>query len=183
MSEKNIGIIGTLNIRYAPQNAATGTAVASQAADEELVKTFFYNTTYNTITQNASGPIPALANIQDLDRRWFTCLWKMLLYIVAKPTLGKVTDHLPPGFSGAQPLLYVFDCVPDITIKDQVQISIYPSALDGHGMTWDALAKTLLIYGTRIAEHEEGWESEQLVVTHEGVVTAKIGIAVVGGNG
>lgn len=77
---------------------------------------------------------------------------------------------------------YHFQCAPeDPTNKDQIDVYIYWTKRAEYRLTWNALAKTLLIFGTRVAEGGD-WNREQLVV-HQDVVTAALGISLDGASG
>ncbi|KAL8991922.1 MAG: hypothetical protein Q9188_007680, partial [Gyalolechia gomerana] len=165
--EEYHGLAGTLEIENSPQAAATTTPAGPDKEGKEFQKTLFANETYNSMTQSSHSPDslgPALAVSNIFESRWFTCMFSTLLYIIAKATSGSVTDVLPPP-RGPDPLIYHFRCAPGLSNKDQVDIYIFPSARQSqYPLTWDALAKTLLIFGTRVAQDEDGWESVQLVV-------------------
>lgn len=177
--ENNRWRIGTLEIKNSPQAAAMS---APQDEDNALAKILYPNETYRAIARPSQSP--ALAVSDGFERRWFTCLFKMLLYIFAKSSSGNVTDVLPPPASGPNPRIYGFECVHAGRNLGKVSLAVYPTAWQSQNQaTWGSLAKTLLIFGTRVAEDEDGWDTEQLVVTHSGVVTATIRITVDEGNG
>ncbi|KAL8710561.1 MAG: hypothetical protein Q9225_007266 [Loekoesia sp. 1 TL-2023] len=182
--EDNRGRIGTLEISNSPQAAAMA---ASQDEDNALAKSLYPNETYRAIARpspSTNGRSPALAVSDGFERRWFTCLFKMLLYVFAKPSSDRLTEALPPPAYGPNPRTYGFRCVRDGHDQGKVNLAVYPTAWQSRNQaTWDSLAKTMLIFGTRVAEDEDGWDTEQLVVTHEGVVTATIRIIVEEGNG
>ncbi|KAL8925034.1 MAG: hypothetical protein Q9208_003718 [Pyrenodesmia sp. 3 TL-2023] len=181
--ENNYRSIGALDVADIPQS--TGTPSEAQA-DKDFEKILFANEPYSTTTRpdsNANGPASALAIPTEIERRWFKCLSKMLLYIVARPTSGSVASELPPYPFSTDVRTYHFHCAPeDPNNKDQFDVYIsWTSKIAEYRLTWDALAKTLLILGTRVAQGGD-WDIEQLVV-HRDVVTAALGITLDGASG
>ncbi|KAL8908531.1 MAG: hypothetical protein Q9207_000741 [Kuettlingeria erythrocarpa] len=177
ISDKNDQSIAILQVANIPQDSG---APPKAPAYKALEKVLFANESYGTMTRrkrNANGPGLALAIPTEIERRWFTCLYSMLLFIVARSTTGRVALELPPFPFSTDIKTYHFTCDPeDPTNKDQIDVYISPASREArHGLTWDAMAKTLLLFGTRIAEDGD-WESEQLVV-HQDVVTAALGIS------
>lgn len=177
LSDNNDRSIAILQVANVPQDSG---APPKAAADKALEKVLFANESYSTRTRrnhNGNGPGLALAIPIEIERRWFTCLYSMLLFIVAKPTTSRVASELPPFPFSTDVKTYHFTCDPeDPTNKDRIDVYISSASRDArNGLTWDALAKTLLLFGTRIADDGD-WESEQLVV-HQDVVTAALGIS------
>ncbi|KAL9023358.1 MAG: hypothetical protein Q9196_007252, partial [Gyalolechia fulgens] len=162
--EGDNGLAGTLEIENSPLTAG------SRQEAEQLRQILHANETYNSAAQSSHSLVsqgPAFVGSRILEKRWFTCIFRTLLYIVAKATSARVTDVLSPP-PGPDPVVYHLDCVPGLSNKDQMDIHIFPRAGQSeYPLTWDALAKTLLIFGTRIAQDEDGWESAQLVVADD----------------
>lgn len=95
--ENNHQSIGVLEVADIPQ--PTGTP-SKALTDKDLEKLLFANKSYSTTTQpdySANGPAPTLAIPTDIERRWFMCLYTMLLYVVARPNSGNVASELPPS--------------------------------------------------------------------------------------
>lgn len=184
LSENNRRKFGTVEIANSPEAAA---ASSTAPEDKQLEKTLFANKTYSTIArsgQNANGQKTALAVPEDMEKRWFTCLSKFLFYIVTKMPQGNVASDMPPSPFGRNTKTYRLKCVPgEVSNKDQIDVTIYPiTRQDQYRLTWDALAKTLLVFGTRVAEVEDTWDTEQVVIHADNVVTAALGIRVDKGN-
>ncbi|KAL8933916.1 MAG: hypothetical protein Q9216_006157 [Gyalolechia sp. 2 TL-2023] len=181
ISEKHEGLAGTLEIENSPQATTITNPAGPGKEAEQLEKMLFANESYSSITQPVLSPNskgPALAVSSSFERRWFTCISGTLLFIIAKGPLGSVTDVLTPP-PDPNPVTYQFNCAPGRSNHDQVDIQLFPTAgQDQARLTWNVLAKSLLLLGTRVAENEDGWELAQTVLTDEGVPAASLKIRV-----
>ena len=173
ISEPNVGWTGTLEVINSPQNTVTAPL---QQQVQALERILFANETYSSVAQS-SPRSNTLAVSRQFERRWFTCLFRTLLYIIKNAFPSSVLEVLPPPASGDS--TYHFNCDAGSGNKDQTNISIYANARrDRYQLTWNSLAKTLLLYGTRVAEDEAGWDTTQLVISYTGVTLAGINIRV-----
>ncbi|KAL8752050.1 MAG: hypothetical protein Q9184_005864, partial [Pyrenodesmia sp. 2 TL-2023] len=114
--ENNGRSIGTLEVADIPQ--PTG-APPKALTDKDLEKVLFANESYSTTTRsgrNANGP--PLAS-------WFTCLYTVLLYLVARHTSGNVASELPPYPFSTDIKTYHFQHAPeDPSNNDQINVYI-----------------------------------------------------------
>lgn len=177
--------IGTSEIDYTPQSSAAATSAGSYKEEEQLRSNFFPNSNDSSVASpngSADNATPKIAVSKDFERRWFTCVSTALLFILEKTPSDRVTDTLPNPTS--EPISYHIDCVPNARHKDRVVFVIYSGASQPQRhFTWDALAKTLLIFGTRVAEDQDGWDSAQAVVAEDRTVTGLLVIRIDSTNG
>lgn len=146
--------VGILEIDYSQQTTATATSAGLHKEADQLRNILFSNSTDNSVViqnHDANNPSPKLAVSGGFEKRWFACIHSTLLYIISKPSSDTVTDTLPNPTS--KPIVYHLECAPFVTRKDRMDIYIYPKARElQHRLMWDVLAKTLLLFGTRVAE-------------------------------
>lgn len=96
--------MGVVEIKNSPEAAATASSSAPPE-DKQLEKILLVNETYSTASHpgvSANGGAATLAVPRNMERRWFTCLYKLLLYIVAKHPSGSVANILPPSPPGPE---------------------------------------------------------------------------------
>ena len=175
--------IGAVTISNEPEAGSLSPAIP----DKELETILFKNGTSSAITKpsdGTQGQISPLVTPNDIEGRWYTCVSKFLFYIVQHSTIGNARDELPgPGpAAGPSWRTHHFDCVAGETGRDQIEVDVYrPAESKEYQLTWDALAKALLVFGTRVAEIEGSWDSKEMV--YDGmVIAAALSIKVRGGT-
>lgn len=151
--------------------------------DKELERQPTPNETSTVVfhpSDGVEGQRFAFRGPNDPEKRWFSCAVTLLFNIVQHSWSGRVTDHLPGPRPGSHSITHQFDCIAgDPSFKDRVDVAIYSSAEQSrHRLTWDVLAKALLVFGTRVAELQEGWEGTEQVFVGD-VPTATIAIILV----
>ncbi|KAL9603586.1 MAG: hypothetical protein Q9219_001089 [cf. Caloplaca sp. 3 TL-2023] len=174
--------IGDFKIRNLPQTASSAGSVSQKPRLEhtELEKAFSANGTFSTVSQADLSPADrnsALAASDEYQSRWFRCLFRTLLYVYEKHSQDNVADTLPPPSREPNPNRYNFACSTDESQGDEMIIYMYPSAARPENrMSWNVLAKTMLIYGTRVAEDKDGWGTKQIALTRQGVTIGAVAV-------
>ena len=141
----------SINSTYASYQSFSWTVQQSNAHNVDVEKSLQANETFSSLFQ-PDGQDPAVQVPNDIKRRCFTCLSRMLLYIVAHTKTSRVAYNLPPASGGgASPhSTYHWDCeYRPTTAKDHFHISIH-SAAKAHRLTWKVLLEEVLLFGASV---------------------------------
>lgn len=167
--------VGFLSI----ENRARASDTASSAVpyDKRLEEALWPNGTFNAVTQSGHA-LAVKTPSNNMERRWFTCLTTMLMYIIANPTTALVADTLPPHSSSAT---YHFDCNPrPPTTTDKIIVTIFAAAAH-HRLTWKVLVEELLIFGASVSMGYS-WDTTG-AVWNGGILLATLKVSVEGSGG
>ncbi|KAL8766795.1 MAG: hypothetical protein Q9209_006534 [Squamulea sp. 1 TL-2023] len=150
INENAHGSIGTVDIIDVP-----GAASMAQSSIMALERTFRANETFNSVLQPGDQNSALRITPDEMERRWFGCIYKMLLFIVEHPISDLVAITLPlePLDPSSSPpsKTYRFRCVPhDPRIRDYVDVTLYVAAVTRF-VTWKLLADELLLLGSGVA--------------------------------
>ncbi|KAL8801413.1 MAG: hypothetical protein Q9182_004477 [Xanthomendoza sp. 2 TL-2023] len=130
------------------------------------------NTSHSRSDVDSTGlPIPRIA-----IKRWLVCFARFLLFVFQHPAPGYVTDE--PAMS-AEPAKYTYETSCG-SGRDQFLITIYPEA-NAHSawrMSWDRLARAMLLWIVEVATRGEYLYLQEKVVKEGGVTQAILFISI-----
>ncbi|KAI4156339.1 MAG: hypothetical protein L6R39_001124 [Caloplaca ligustica] len=170
--------LGSVEIQNSPQAGA----VPPRRPDYQELGTILSAKKTSNVRDRPSDHARSRSSVRmvadDWERRWFTCVAKFLFYIVRNSVSASVTDEMPGPMPGKMTETYRYACMPNHpNFKDLVVITIFPTAAQlQYRLTWNDLAKGLLVFGTKVAERQGGWDTMEFVLVN-GVPVATLEIA------
>ncbi|KAL8855468.1 MAG: hypothetical protein Q9178_007879 [Gyalolechia marmorata] len=145
---RNIGRVEIFNQSEQTDSASSNMLPLFQI----LEKTFWANTTLNSVLKPGNQQSSALQVTSDeLERRWFGCLSRVLFRMLERPKTDLVVEELPsdaPSDPERQVKTYVFKETDDP--KDYLVLAMYPEFATQR-LTWERLVEQLLLWGAKVS--------------------------------
>ncbi|KAL8905366.1 MAG: hypothetical protein Q9171_006696 [Xanthocarpia ochracea] len=119
---------------------------------QNLEKTFWANTTLNSVLKPGNQESSALKITWDeLERRWFDCLRRVLLHILQRPKSDLVVEELPSDIpSDPERHVKTYEFKETHDSKDFLVLVMYPEFATQR-LTWEGLVEQLLLWGTKVS--------------------------------
>ena len=145
---RNIGRVEIFNQSDQTDSASSNMLPLFQT----LEKTFWANTTLNSVLKPGNQQSSAVQVTSDeLERRWFDCLRRVLLQMLERPKFDLVVEELPsdaPSDPERHVKTYKFRESDDS--KDYLVLVMFPEFATQR-LTWESLVEQLLLWGAKVS--------------------------------